>query len=43
MSPPIAGPAENPKFIANRINVNDRILFSGLLYACISSAKSGLI
>ena len=31
ISPPIAGPAENPRFIANLMSVTERVLFSGLL------------
>ena len=42
IKPPIAGPAEKPKFIASLINVTDRVLFSGLLYTLIATYIAGL-
>ena len=42
INPPIAGPAENPRFIANLINVNERVLFLGLLQLFNGTNIAGL-
>ena len=41
ISPPAAGPIEKPKFIAKRMSVTERVLFSGLLYALMATNAAG--
>ena len=41
INPPIAGPAANPKLIANRTKVRARVLFSGLAYTPIETNIAG--
>jgi hypothetical protein len=41
MNPPMAGPTENPKLIANRINDTERVLFSGVLKAATDAELAG--
>src|SRR4030095_12009463 len=41
ITPPIAGPTENPRFIARRMSETERVRFSAVLNAAIATELAG--